>query len=103
MTDLTVQVAGLNLSAGHDPPEPPESATPSTTILFPPRDATAIDEDGDLYLIVGDKKRAFQVDSRALVRVSSVWKAMVRYPDILYETSTYLHIHWIAYRHMDRI
>lgn len=80
MADLTVQVAGLNLSAGDDSPEPPESAGPSTRILSPPRDAMAIDKDGDLYLVVGVEKRAFQVDSRALVRVSSVWKAMVRCP-----------------------
>lgn len=76
MADLTVQVASLNLSAGHDPPEPPESAAPST-ILLPPHDATIIDRNGDLYLVVGNEKRAFQVDSRALVRVSSVWKVMV--------------------------
>lgn len=77
MADLIGQVAGLNLSPGHDPPESRESATPSTTILSPPSDATIIDQNGDLYLVVGDEKRAFQVDSRALVRVSRVWKVMV--------------------------
>lgn len=77
MADLTTQVAGLDLSASHDPPASSESAAPSTTILFPPHNATTIDKNGDLYLVVGAEKRAFQVDSRALVRVSRVWKAMV--------------------------
>lgn len=103
MADLTVQVAALNLSAGHDPSESSESAAPSITILSPPHDATTIDKNGDLYLVVGDEKRAFQVDSRALVRVSSMWNAMVRCPSITFEIASDLYLRCIAYRQLGRI
>lgn len=77
MADLTSEVEGLNLDAGRDPPSSPESTALSPTALSPPPNATVVDKDGDLYLVVGSEKRAFQVDSRAMVRVSSVWKSMV--------------------------
>lgn len=47
---------------------------------LPPSSATAIDKDGDLYLAVGPDGRAFQVDSRAIIRASEVWKKMVSPP-----------------------
>lgn len=62
-----------NLSLGTD------TSTPSPhSVHFPPASPAVVDKDGDLYLIVGSAKRAFQVDSRALIRASKVWKSMVR-------------------------
>lgn len=76
MADLTL--AGLSLSAAPSPAASLESAAAQARITpLPPPTATAIDKDGDLYLVVGSEKRAFQVDSRALIRVSKVWKTMV--------------------------
>ncbi|KAJ4417731.1 hypothetical protein N0V82_006005 [Gnomoniopsis sp. IMI 355080] len=72
MAELTSEMEGLKLAVGLAPPASPESPA-----LSPPSNATVVDKDGDLYIVVGSEKRAFQVDSRALVRVSSVWKSML--------------------------
>lgn len=55
-------------------------ATSSPSAQSPPASPTVVDKDGDLYLVVGSAQRAFQVDSRALIRVSRVWKSMVCLP-----------------------
>lgn len=70
-------MAGLNLDAALGLPASSDPADPLPAALCPPPKATAVDKDGDLYLVVGAEKRAFRVDSRALVRVSTVWKRMV--------------------------
>ena len=54
----------------------PSEANPEESV--PQQKPIAIDESGDLRLIVGEKRRVFLVDSRALARSSPVWAQQIK-------------------------